>query len=115
MTAENTAQLNRHLYHDEMEALQRNWTPRLDGRREDITYEGRPLLLKGRPQVADDVYIRLIYDNVAYLDLFQGDHPFQEYRVIPERNRFILGVGALIRGIKEGLIYMGRGADIWER
>lgn len=111
---ENRAQLNRPLYHDEVEALQRSWTPRSDGRRRDIFYEGRPLLLNGRPQVADDVLIRLISDNRAVL-LLQNDGSSQEYRVIPEKNRFMLRFGSLMRGIKDGLTYMGRGADIWER
>lgn len=104
-------QLNRYLYHDEVEALQRSWTPSPDGRRENITYEGRPLLLNGRPQVADDVYIRLVTENWAYISLTQGDKPLMEYKVFPERSRLVLGFISLIRGIKEGLTYMGRGAE----
>ena len=105
-------QLSRHFYHDEVEALQRSWTPRLDGRRQDIVYEGRPLLIDGRAQVADDVSIRLVADKVADILLYTDDSGhYREYRVFPLKNSFILGLGSLIRGIKEGLTYMGRGAE----
>ncbi len=100
MTTENAAQLNRYLYHDEVEALERSWTPRPDGVREDIIYEGRALLLNGQPKIADDVYIRLITDNRAELILFQEGHPFREHSVVPEKSAVLLKGGLIVNRIK---------------
>lgn len=80
--------LGRYLHHDEMEALQRRWTPRQDGDREDIVHEGRVLLAKGRPQIADDVVVRLLDSNIAVI-FSTGQTEDYRYTVLPQRNRLI--------------------------
>ncbi len=82
------AQLDRFLYDDEREALQRRWTPRQDGRREGIVHKGRPLLVDGIPQVATDVVVRLLDGNSAVI-FSTGQGEDYRYKLFTEKNRLI--------------------------
>lgn len=93
--------LHRQVYRNERGALRRHWTPDPSGRRKDIVNNGRPILVDGRVQIADDVELNPV-SHGAWVILRRETGQTWRYSVNPERNWLLIEAVDLARRIRSG-------------